>query len=37
MLEWSVDKVPSKIGFVRSNPWMTGHFAQSRVSRFVAL
>ena len=29
VLDWSVDKVQSKIGFVRSHPWMTGHFAQS--------
>ena len=31
MLDQSVDKVQSKIGFVRSNPWMTEHFVQSLI------
>ena len=34
VLDWSVDKVQSKIGFVRSNPWTTGHFAQSLIMLF---
>ena len=31
VLDQSVDKVQSKIGFVRSNPWMTEHFVQSLI------